>query len=485
MNGLPPGFDLDQEQGTPPAGFELDQPSEQPMTMGGLGRNAVQDVGRQIQGLGDAGVAAGKTMFQMATAPSPFVNPREFVRTVKQTPVGQSIRNMPSAVADAGSRFMQHPVQSMYESPVTTAMVAYGATRPPIAAGKALFAGERPNFLERAGAKGINASMEIRPKTIERMAKSGQNPGDVGIDTGMQLGREGFAGKGPVEGYKQAQTMANKYGSQIDSALANIKKANRFLGEYPELEDSLKVDSNKLLKPMLDRANELRESAYPTDKMESRFQRAAYDSLSKASEKKGGFIELDDVRAEMKKVGNMMNAAGEQHLPVVKKLYHQLADIQDSMIDDIAERSGDPKLSQALRDANANYSRYARIIPDIKKASAKEGTGASPLFKGELMKAAGESIQPRFAQAAYMAGRGARKLFSPVNTEGLTRPLSNQKGALFPEKEQPPVRPSELQTPSEEAYRQYQNNYDRYAANDDWQNVLQAKWGMLRNARGN
>jgi len=114
------GFDPDaylgnSSQGTPPS---------QPMSWQGLGQNALTDIGNQIKGVGQMGAIAGKTMYDLATGPSPITSPTAFAQNAMQTPEAQAIKQMPSNLISGVKSFAQDPVGSMYRNPVTTALTA-------------------------------------------------------------------------------------------------------------------------------------------------------------------------------------------------------------------------------------------------------------------------------------------------------------------------------------------------------------------------
>lgn len=326
-----------------------------------------------------------------------------------------------------GKQFRERPLSTTADM-TAIIPVAKGA----MAAGRATFAGKGANILERMGARGINNSVGVTPGTIEDMTRYGQNPGRVGIDLGTKLADEGMGGMGPTPAFDVAVKNSKQYGRDVENALNQIKKANRSLGEYPELADPLKVESNPILKPILDEANRLRDSGYPADRFTSRYQRAMYNSLSNKAEKGGGFLRLDDINDEMRKLGNMLQTTSEENAKIVKKLYGRMADVRDKMVDEIAEASGDANLGTALKQANAGYSRYMRILPDIKSASAKEGTGKSSLFSGHPIDAAVKTVQPVLSNVTFKAGKGARRLFeeSPVSAKKI---LKDKRGSIFPE----------------------------------------------------
>jgi len=403
--------------------------------------------------------------------------------------------NVPMGQTEIGKKFRERPISVPLGVASTVAPLFKGAGMATGAARKA-FAGAEPNFLERAGARGVNESLGIRGGTVEDMSRKA-NPGQVGVGLGMKLADEGLSGKGPTEGFTQAQKMHDQYGKQVGSALDAIRKTNRGLGEYPELADPLKVDATPVIKTFLDKANELRDSGYPNDRFESRFHRAAYNSLAKEAEANNGFISIDNVTGEMRKMGKMLKTASDDHTKIIKGIYGKLADIRDGMVEDIASSVNQPELANNLRNANAGFSRYARVLPDIKSAASKESVKPTSIFKHPL-DTAGKVFGPKLAKATLGAGRllrGGSEMADTITgvpgqvTSGLLnkgkQAIGDQRGSIFPETALPPgMRANEMFTPSEQRYKVNELNEQQYLQNHDFDNALKAKWGMANNSGG-
>ena len=404
--------------------------------------------------------------------------------------------NKPMAQTEIGQKFRERPISVPLGVAGTVAPMFKGA-RMATGAAREAFAGAEPNFLERAGARGVNESLGIRGGTVEDMTRGKLNPGQVGVGLGMKLADEGLAGKGPTEGFTQAQKMHDQYGKQVGSALDAIRKTNKGLGEYPELADPLKVDATPVIKPFLDKANELRDSGYPNDRFESRFHRAAYNSLAKEAEANNGFISIDNVTGEMRKMGKMLKTASEDHSKIIKGIYGKLADIRDGMVEDIASSTNQPELANNLRNANAGFSRYARVLPDIKSAASKESVKPTSIFKHPL-DTVGKVLGPRMSQATLGAGRllrGGSQMADTATaipgkvTSGLLnkgkQAIGDERGSIFPAEALPPgMRANEMFTPSEQRYKVNELNEQQYLQNHDFDNALKAKWGMANNSGG-
>src|SRR5258707_1019871 len=76
----------------------------------------------------------------------------------------------------------------------------------------------------------------------------------------------------------------------------------------------------------------------------------------------------------MDEIGPMTHKGSEETQASMSELYGSLASARESMINDIASKANNPTLAQNLLDANARYSKYIRILPDIARAAGKEVT---------------------------------------------------------------------------------------------------------------
>lgn len=271
-------------------------------------------------------------------------------------------------------------------------------------------ASEAPNVVERFGSRGILDSIGISPKTLGKISGSA-NPAESGALLTKRLIDEKVVGNTLSETVTKMAEKKDVYGKAVGEFLNAIRKAGSKIGGYAEAADPLKLEANQILKPILDDANALRDSGYPLDRFASRFKRAMYNSLSDAANKNGGYLKLEDVRTELKKVGKMFNRAapGSDNHEIVSELYGTLADIRDSMVKSIAEQSGNAKLAQNLLEANKGYSLYTRLLPDVRMAGLKEATGSSGFFKAPI-KATGKALETPLSKAAVSVGGLPRKI---------------------------------------------------------------------------
>lgn len=373
--------------------------------------NIVTSLGQQMkQGFHDAPKQTAEMMLQL-----PQYVAKKILRDPEarrpELPLEAELREHP-AVKD--------PARWAYERPVDAALTAAvplmfaRGLRPAVpkpTPAPAVAAPEGMNWLERMGARGGNAAVGVSPGTIEEMTMRGKNPGQTGLELGRALHEEGAVRTSAAESYARVQELQNQYGQQVDQALNNIRATNRSMGVYPELADPLKHEANKILKPLLDEANSLRESQYPTDKYAARWYRAAYNSLAEKAKKGGDFITLDDVRGELQKVGSQFNAVSKlgDKFPIISKLYGRLADLRDSMVQEIADAAGDQGLADALTQANQGFSRYTRIIPDAASHAAKEAVGKTDLMTGHPVRSILSKAEPIVARGAYKTGKFAKK----------------------------------------------------------------------------
>lgn len=263
-----------------------------------------------------------------------------------------------------------------------------------------------PNLLERAGIRGMNQTAGLKPSTIEDMTPRGQNPGKYGVQLGQDMAEEGASGLSATSSFDNASKLADQYGESVESALKKIKAQNRSLGVYPELEDSLKRDANKILKPLLDEANKFNKSQYPLERFQGKYQRAAYESLAEKANANGGFIEFDDIRSEMQRIGKMMESAGEENYKVLSKIYGKLANTRNMMIEDVATEAMNPELKENLLKANSGYSKYMRLLPDMKRAAAREAVGTPSL---SLHQALIKHVEPLLSKGLYKTGKFFRR----------------------------------------------------------------------------
>lgn len=516
-NSIPPppaGFDTEvtpqNNAGSsippPPAGF-TQEVTPQDNYFVDAAKNVIPDVVHLAVGLGEQ-VKEGayempkralQTGLQMASG-TPYA----------ETPSGkydtQFFQNVPDLASSMAQPYA-HPIDSFRSQPVTTALAwapLFGGARALAKTGAEHFATAEPNFLERMGARGVNRSIGVDPTTVKEMTPYQQNPARFGVNLGRQLGKEGFEGKGAYDAADIGQSNYNEAGVKVKNSLNDIRKANSELGVYPELEDSLKKDANVILKPLLDRANELRQSKFPLRQLEEKYHRAAYEGLAEKANANNGFITLDDIEAVRQDLGEQMGMAGEESRGILSKVYRKLRTTEDAMIEDIASSTHRPELAKNLRDANSKFSRYADILPDIKKAASKTSSVKSSAFLKHPWDKTVDALDPKISQLFGKAGRGLRsgaemadkatafpgKAASSLFNKG-KQMAGDTRGSIFPTK-QPKTMFAEAPTKvplrdlpdSEQAYQTWKQSYDRHMENNDFSNALKDKWGMLKNQGG-
>lgn len=433
----------------------------------GFGMNVISDTGNLIVG---AGATVKKAAYDLPKAITESlaqtVADKVTGKDSGQTPVGKEmtdfVDNAPN-MAKEMARPLIHPIEYGYEHPVSQALnVITAGDLLKKGAGSAMRVAESkaPNVVERFGARGALNSIDIRPQTLERIAGK-ENPGEVGAQLGKRLVDEGAIGGSARETFNKAKGIRNKYGEAVDKSLAEIKETNKGMGVYPELADPLKVEATPILKPILDKANDLRDSGYPLERIESRYHRAMYNSLAKSAETNNGFITIDNVGKEMRRVGQMFKKLppDSDNYNIVAELYGTLADTRDAMIKQVAEQSGNAKLADNLIMANKGYSLYTRILPDIRRAAAKEATGSTGFFKAPV-KATGQLLEGPVSKGALKLGGiprdiagGIRQILGRAKTRIESNPTTAQsaeESALLGMPTSEPVIPQESVPPPDQ-----------------------------------
>lgn len=239
-----------QPQGTPVTDpntiAQLEGQSQpQPMSWQGLGQNALTDIGNQVKGAGQMVGSAGKTLYDLATGPSPITSPQEFAKNAAQTPVGQAIQQMPSAVATGVKNFANDPIGSMYRNPVTTALtagtLAQGAVSP----------------AEGAVAKGMSATL---------------GPSEEAINARL-------ADPSGIADASSYADLAHKLPSTLNTLKDQISQASENAGGT--LRDSFDPKQGALPKEdLIDMLGELQKKLGTDDTIIGPAKKAAFDKLS-------------------------------------------------------------------------------------------------------------------------------------------------------------------------------------------------------------
>lgn len=227
--------------------------------------------------------------------------------------------------------------------------------------------------LEKMGAKGINAAAGIKEGTVRAMTKAGQNPGKVGIDLGSELVKSGVVKGNPIATFDAAAAESKKAGEAVGSALKNIAKES---AKYGGIEDPLAMDAKKALN-VLDKAvkEKLGGTLSSTRHLAKPFKET-YDDIVKMADKQGGKITLDDVMKVLHEVGPRTHKGSDEAQAVYSEIYGLLANTRDDMVTTLAHQAKNTSLKDALIEANKNYSRWIRVMPDLSKASSTDSVKA-------------------------------------------------------------------------------------------------------------
>lgn len=254
-------------------------------------------------------------------------------------------------------------------------------------------------FLENMGGRALNNSAGIRQNTLGSMAK-GENPSIFGAKLGQSLYDDGAVGNNAAQTFDRTQKLFDKSGESVGEAIGAIKSAGK----------EVSLDVNEALQPLVEAWTARKGSMLTANKNLARPIEEAYTGL--VSKAKAGRLGLDELRDALKEAGEAMGNAGKDtpKEAAYSELYGLLADVRDQMVSKVAQYAQNPKLADNLMKANAQFSKYARIMPDIYKASAKEGVKALPGIKFDLtapLKSL-ESIQPILAKGAIAVGRNVK-----------------------------------------------------------------------------
>ncbi len=325
----------------------------------------------------------------LASGVTPKVNPAlPFPLNVSgsETP-GQGLRASPEVAAGIGTAIQMAPDIISAVAPMTMAPATGKVTQE--------VAEQAPNFLQRLGARSLNKSAGIQPRTLMKMA-GGENPANVGDELGQILYKEGATGLSPRTTFEKSSAVKEQFGKAVGDALDQIKQSGI----------KAETDASKALKPILDKWTELGDATLSENRVMARPYSQMFSKLEKLANQKGGTLSLDDVQSEMQEVGKLFNRIQEtsDKYPALAELYGTLADVRDGIVQDIAERAGNPELTTKLLEANKGFSRYSRILPDIAKEAAKEGAGRTAFSLTSPIKSSVDAMRPLFSKAALSIG---------------------------------------------------------------------------------
>lgn len=391
---LPPGFELDEQpKMNLPEGFELDSGAPAPAAPPAMSR----------AGFGQAvDMVKQSPMFKSLTNPTNLLNSAP-----------DAMRNLGAKAGNFVSENLAKPL--MRKNPFNNQM--YNANPiPPEAAAAAGFATslapdvamtvgapgvlegqfEGPQFIGRWGARQVNNAAGIQSNTIAKMAGR-ENPARVGESVGRKLAQEGGFGMDAGSTWDKANAVMNKYGGDVQTAIASIKSTGQ----------PVALDAETALQPLVDAWTEKAGSSLQANRALAKPFEEIYGKLSQSAQQNGGQLTLDDLKAAMDETGAALGAMGKESpkQAAYSQLYAKLADTRDQMVSAIAQKAGNPELRDALLKANEGYSRYSRIMPDIRKASARTSVGGTARSsEGGLWSRAIDMARPIFAKAAVKIG---------------------------------------------------------------------------------
>lgn len=223
------------------------------------------------------------------------------------------------------------------------------------------------------------ADAGIRPSTILKMTPKGVNPATTAEGLRTSLNDAGAITSDPADTWNRFSALKDQAGQAVGAARDAIRQqAVSAGGEDPSL-----VDAQKALKPIYDGWSERASHLTEIGRSYAEPFEQTYSGLMDAAKNQGGKISLDNIKSVMDQVGPLTHRGALESQEAMQQLYGALADAHDGIVESIAKAANNPSLAQTLLDANASFSKYVRIMPDIGMATAKAATqvGSSLLQK--------------------------------------------------------------------------------------------------------
>lgn len=268
--------------------------------------------------------------------------------------------------------------------------------------GGAAKAGKLGKFTELATEE-ANKAASIMPRTIENMTRAGKSAADKAQEVGKMLLDDGVLKASAKETEKAALSKLNESGQAVGKALSDISKASKQVtGQAIDNAVEHGVSSHEVLKPLNETLQGFSESVTDARKSLAKpFENVKTWLVSKA-EAQNGQLTLDNIKHVMEEVGPMTHKGAEDVQAAMSELYGTLAKMRDGMVERIASESGNSKLGENLLKANAKYSSYLHILPDIQRNAVKEALGRGPGL-AEPVKYITKKAAPIVAKAASKA----------------------------------------------------------------------------------
>lgn len=364
-----------------------------------IGANAIQDVKGIVGGIGNA-VIEGSRMMNPANMAEGAMKVGTAVKDALPNARMADVSNMlgknnlvdnpisrkvatdvlgrtKEIVTDPQGAFERHPVNTALD----VSSVVFPAIKALRGAGMAAEAGKGAevaeylatknvprgtNFLTDVGGQGINRAAGIRPATVEMMAGT-ENPAKFGANLGAELNKEGAIGLSSGSTFDKANRLKQSFGVEVGDAIDNIRASGA----------SATVSAEEALKPLVDEWTKLADSSFSPNRSAAKLYEDVYTKLTQKAQAAGGQLSFDDVKLALEDAGEALGNVGinSPKLEPLTKLYGKLAQTRGQIVDTVAAQAGDPALATNLRSANAGYSKYADVMPDLRREAAKEGAG--------------------------------------------------------------------------------------------------------------
>ena len=257
---------------------------------------------------------------------------------------------MPGAIEQGVGDFLSDPVGSMYRNPITTAMTIAGGIK-----GVSDIFDTTPDLVKSG----------IKETTIRHMVPEGMNPAKFTQQLQDELNSENLLGK-------NASITWDKFEPEMKDSAQEVGAVRQEIADSPAGPDALKVDAQTALQPIYDAWGKEVEAIVPDRTVLKKFG-DYYNGLMEAAKNQDGKLTMDDVHKFLQEIGPKTHAGSEANQAIFSKMYAVAMDAQDKIVNTVADQSGNPELGQKLIDANARFSRNARLMPDIAAAAGKYG----------------------------------------------------------------------------------------------------------------
>lgn len=205
-------------------------------------------------------------------------------------------------------------------------------------------------------------SAGIKPQTVLKMTPTGQNPAQFGQQLEQGLNKIGAISSDAKQTWNNFNNLTQKAGQRVGASLDSIEKAAG--------PDAVTVNAGEALQPLVNEWVDRASGALAGTRRLAKPFEEAHQTLVKAAVSKGGVLGLDDIHSLLKEVGPLTHIGSEASQAAYSELYGTLAEVQKSMIQRVAQQAGNPALSNNLLSANADYSKFMSLMPDVSKAAS-------------------------------------------------------------------------------------------------------------------